>query len=171
MGLRRGDERSTRSIGMLISMLVRYPEVGAVKYDPRQQTMRLSLLVTGTLDDGEFERLRQVLIDTLSVYNQLEDRQPAVLTVAREEFGSMTGIQLTRDVTTMTPAEVWTVVEFFRDWFPGRLVAEPVEVTTEDEWTAQDEMIEEILAELDGGRSGRDLIAIREEGRVMVFQK
>jgi len=156
---------------MLIGALVRYPEVGAVKYDPRQQTIRLSLLATGTLTDEEFSRLRERLADTVGVYNMLDQRRPVVLEIDRESFGELTAITITRDAPTLTPAEVWTIVEFCRDWFGGRLVAEPLDFAGEDEMAAQDEMIEEVLADLETGRAGRDLIAIREEGRVMVFSK
>lgn len=171
MGRRKSDDRISRSVSLLISMLVRYPEVGSVKYDPRQQTIRLRLLVSGPMTEDEFERMHRLLVDTLEVYNQLDNRRPAVLEVARESFGELTAVSITRDVPTMSPAEIWTIVEFFREWFPERLTSEPDDQIGEDELLAQDEMIEEILADLERGRSGRDLIAIREEGRVMVFQK
>ncbi len=152
-------------------MLVRYPEIGTVKYDPRQQIVHFTLLVTGGLTEAEFDRLRRLLTDTLEVYNMMDQRRPAVLEIRQESFGELTSLAITRDVVTLTPAEIWTIIEFFRDRFEGRLVAEPVDYAGEDELIAQDEMIEQIIAELEGGRTGRDLIAIREDGRVMVFQK
>lgn len=168
---RKHDERPSKSIGYLFSILVRCPEVGTVKYDPRVQTVRYSLLLTGTLTEQEFTAMRTVLTDTLEVYNLLEHRQPTILQIRREEFGELTAIFVTRDTATVSPPEVWTVLEFLRDRFPDRLVSESVDYGGEDELQAQDEMIEEILTHMEGGRAARDLIAIREEGRVMVFQK
>jgi len=171
LGHRKSDEPTSRSVSMLISMLVRYPEVGTVKYDPRHQTIRLSLLVSGPLEENEFARMRQRLTDTLEVYNLLDQRRLAVLEITHESFGNLTAFAITRDVASMSPPEIWTIVELFRDWFGGRLVAEAIDMSGEDEMLAQDEMIEEILADLEGGKAGHDLIAIREEGRVMVFSK
>lgn len=152
-------------------MLVRYAEVGTVKYDPRQQTLRFTLLVTGALSGEEFDRLRKLLTETLEVYHLIDQRQPAVLNLSQDNYGELTSLALTRDVVTLTPAEIWTVIELLRERFEGRLVAEPIDFVGEEELMAQDEMIEQIVAELEGGRTGRDLIAIREDGRVMVFQK
>lgn len=160
-----------RKLSPLIAMLVRYPEIGTVKYDPRQQVLHFTLLVTGELPPDEFGRLRQLLTDTLEVYNLMDQRRLAVLELRQESYGELTSLAITRDVVTLTPAEIWTIIEFFRDRFEGRLVAEPTDMVGEDELIAQDEMIQQIIAELEGGRSGRDLIAIREDGRVMVFQK
>ncbi len=171
MGHRKSDEPTSRSVGLLISMLVRYPEVGTVKYDPRHQTIRMGLLASGTLEETEFQRMRQRLIDTLEVYNLLDQRRLAVLEVTHESFDNLTAFAITRDVGTMSPPEIWTIVEFLRDWFAGSLVTEPVDLGGEDEMLAQDEMIEEILDDLEGGKGAHDLIAIREEGRVMVFSK
>lgn len=161
----------SRRLSPLIAMLVRYPEIGTVKYDPRQQVIHFTLLITGGLSAEEFGRLRQLLTDTLEVYNLMDQRRPAVLQLRQESYGELTSLAITRDVVTLTPAEIWTIIEFFRDRFETRLVAEPTDLVGEDELIAQDEMIQQIVAELEGGRTGRDLIAIREDGRVMVFQK
>jgi len=170
MARTKRDERPPKSIGYLFSILVRCSEVGTVKYDPRVQTLRYSMLLIGTLTDTEFSTLRTALTDTLTVYNLLERRHPTILEIEREEFGELTALFITRDTTTISPPEVWTVFEFMRDRFPDRLVSESVDQGGDDDLQAQDEMIEEILTNMEG-RSARNLIAIREEGRVMVFQK
>lgn len=168
---RKSDDRMSRSASLLISMLVRYPEVGTVKYEPRQQTIRWSLLLSGELQEQEFARTRELLMDTLEVYHLLDQRPIAVLEISCESFGDLTQVAITRDVASMSPEEIYTVNEFFRERFAGRLVTEVVEFAGEEEMIAQDEMIQEILADLGEGRGGRNLIAIREDGRVMVFQK
>lgn len=165
------EEKPARNVSPLISMLVRYPEIGTVKYDPRQQTIRFTLLLVGPLDDEEFSRLRRLVTDTLEVYHLMDQRQTAVLDVSRETYGELISLAISRDVVSLTPAEIWTIMELLRERYEGRLMAEPSEFMGEDEMMAQDEMIEQLLSELEGGRTGRDLIAIREDGRVMVFQK
>lgn len=171
MGRRQQDDRHSRSIGTLISLLVRCPEIGTVRYDPRQQTLRYSLLITGIIPPAQLESTVAVLTDTLHVYNRLDQREIALAEITAEEFGGLVAITVARDTTTISPAEVWTVLEFFRDRYGDRLVAEPVEYSGEEELQAQDEMIAEVLLDIQSGRSGRNLIAIREEGRVMVFQR
>jgi hypothetical protein len=168
---RHKDERISRSVSMLISMAVRYPEISSVKYEPRQQTVRLSLLITGELAAEEWAKTESALLDMLDVYLLLGQRQPSVMEVERESYGDLTAIAITRDAATFTPEEIYTMVEFFRERFAGRMVSELVDFGAEDEWTAQDEMIEDLLADLESSRNARNLIAIREDGRVVVFQK
>jgi hypothetical protein len=168
---RKRDDRMSRSVSLLISMLVRYPEVGTVKYEPGQQTLRMSLLIHGDLPEEEFARVEEALFDSLEVYHMLEQRQPTTVEVDLESYSGLTAIAITRDAQTLSPEEIYMIVEFFRERFAGRLVTEPGDFQAEDEMLAQDELIEEILAELEEGRNGRNLIAIREDGRVMVFQK
>lgn len=168
---RRREDPVSRSVGLLISVLVRYPEVGTVKYEPRQQTIRMSLLITGELTEDDWTRTEDTFFDTLEVYHMLEQRQPAVLHVEADNLGDLTTVSITRDASTLTPEEIYTIVEYFRERFSGRLVTEPVEMGNEDEWLAQDEAIENMVANMEQSRSGRNLIAIREDGRVMVFQK
>jgi hypothetical protein len=168
---RRREEPMSRSVSILISMLVRYPEVGAVKYEPRQQTIRMSLLIMGDLSEGEWAATEAALYDTLEVYALIEQREPAVVQVEAESIGSLTTVAITRDVATFTPEEIYTIVEFFRERYGGRMVTEAIDMGGEEEWMAQDEAIENILADLEQSRSNKNLIAIREDGRVMVFQK
>jgi hypothetical protein len=169
---RKRDDRISRSVSVLVSMLVRYPEVGTVKYEPRQQTIRMGLVITGEMTDADWNRTEQDLFDTLDVYHLLEQRQPSVLDVAMESYGELTSIAITRDVATFSPEEIYTIVEFFKERFAGRLVTELVDwPANEDEMIAQDELIEELVADLEENRSSRNLIAIREDGRVMVFRK
>jgi hypothetical protein len=168
---RHKDDRISRSVSLLISMAVRYPEISTVKYEPRQQTVRLGLLITGDLSAEDWAQTEAAFLDTLDVYLLLQQRQPAVMEIERESFGDLTAITISRDSASCTPEEIYTMVEFFRERMGDRLVSEQFDYGAEEEWTAQDEMIEEILADLDSGRPLRNLIAIREDGRLVVFQK
>lgn len=171
MGHPKRDEHISRSVSLLISVLVRYPEVGTVKYEPRQQTICISLLVQGELPAEEFQRVKEDLAEALEVYHLLEQRSHSVLEVQQESYGGLTSLTVARDAASLTPEEIYMLIEFFRERFHGRLVTETIDFAADDEMTAQDEMIEEILFDLEQSHTDRNLIAIREDGRVMVFQK
>jgi hypothetical protein len=171
LGHRKYEDRFSRSVGLLFSMLVRYPEISSVKFDPRRRSIRLGILVMESLDAAPFAELSLKLMEMLDVYNQLHHRTPVELAIDQESLGALTVIYLTRDIQTFSPEEIYVLIEFFRDRFTGRLVTEVGEPLGEDELIAQDEMIYDILTDLESSKSARNLIAIREEGRVMVFQK
>lgn len=171
MGFRKTDEPTPRSLTTLIGIAVRYPEISTVKYDPREQTLRLGFLVHGELSAEEFGQLESVLTETLEIYSELGQRQMEALSVTSESLGDLVSLSVIRDVSSLTPEEVYTIVEVVRDRLPGRIFAENVEPYGEDDLIAQDEMIEEMLTSLARGRTRSDLIAIREDGRVMFFYK
>ncbi|MFZ5826975.1 MAG: hypothetical protein ACOY94_21995 [Bacillota bacterium] len=168
---RTHQEPTSRSVHLLLSYAVRYPEIATVRYDPRRQTLRLSFLVSGPVPEEEFRAVERKLRETLEVYHMLGQRRALVLEVSHEGLGDLNTIALERDLATLTPEELFTVVEAFRDLFTGRIIAENIDIVGEEELIAQEEIIEEMLASLAERRSNANLIAIREDGRLMLFHK
>jgi hypothetical protein len=170
VGMQKGQEMHSRLVSLLISTAVRYPEVGSVRYDPRSGTLRISLLLKGELDEQEHHTTMQALLDTVEVYTGLRGQEPRTVEVEIDSLGPLGVITVVRDVSSLSPGEIYTLVEFFRERFAGRIAVEQLPFMGEEEWLAQDEMIEEVLTGISPA-SGKHLIAIREDGRLMVFQK
>lgn len=171
MNMRRGGEPSARTIQLLVSYAIRYPEITTVRYDPVHQALRLSFLVKGYMEDEDFAAAAARIRETLEVYHLMNQRQAEVLEVTRSALGELNVIAVERDVQSLTPEELFTVVETVRSLFPNRVMAEPLEYFGEEELMAQDDLIEEVMASLSGRRQQPNLIAIRENGRLMIFQK
>lgn len=171
MRYRLSEEPTSRNVHLLLSYAVRYPEIATVRYDPRRHTLRLSFLVTGAVSEAEFDRAERKLRETLEVYHLLEQRRSTVVEASHEALGELNTIALERDTATLTPEELFTVVEVVRDLFAGRVITESVEAIGEEDMLAQEEMIEEMLASLAQRKGNANLIAIREDGRVMFFHK
>lgn len=168
---RTNQEPTSRSVHLLLSYAVRYPEIATVRYDPRRQTLRLSFLVVGPVSLEDFQAVERKLKETLDVYHMLEQRSSGVVEVSHEALGELNNIALERDVATLSPEELFTVVEVVRDLFAGRVIAENIDSFGEEELIAQEEIIEEMLVSLAERRSNANLIAIREDGRLMLFHK
>ena len=171
MNKRRGDEPSARIIQLLISYAIRYPEIATVRYDPGRQALRLSFLVKGPLTDEEFSAAAARIRETLEVYLMMNQRTASVIDVQQTAFGDLNTIAVERDVQSLSPEELYTVVAVVRSIFQQRLLTEPVEYFGEEELMAQDELIEEVMASLSNQRQQPNLIAIRENGRLMIFHK
>jgi hypothetical protein len=136
-----------------------------------QQALRLSFLVKGYMEDDEFAAAAARIRETLEVYHLMNQRQAEVVEVTRSAFGELSAVAIERDVQSLTPEELFTIVETVRSLFPSRVVAEPLEYFGEEELMAQDDLIEEVMASVSGRRQQPNLIAIRENGRLMIFQK
>lgn len=168
---RTSEAPNPRSLHLLLSFAVRYPEISTVRYDPRQQTLKLGFLLRGEVTKSEFSQTERKLQEMLEIYHLLEQRQPSVVAIAQDSLGELTSLSLERDIASLKPEELYTVVEFVRGRFADRVITEEIGVYGEEDMIAQDEMIEEMLESLSRGRTGSNLIAIREDGRLMFFHK
>lgn len=165
----RRQQDLSRNISFLISVLVRYPEVSTVKYDPRERTICFTALVQEATDAT---RSAGRLSDALTLLNQLEGRFPERLAVETADLGGLTSFSVTRDIYTLTPEEVYTAIEFLRQEHPDRVISDPLNYAyMDEEWWVQEELIEEMLKDLGRGRTARNLLAFREEGRVVLFRQ
>lgn len=171
MNMRRGDEPSARTIQLLMSYAIRYPEIATVRYDPGRRALRLSFLVKGPLTDEEFSAAAGRIRETLEVYHMMNQRVAELIDVRQSAFGELNTVAVERDVLSLTPEELYTVVAVMRTLFQQRLLTEPMEFFGEEELMAQDELIEEVMASLSSQRRQPNLIAIRENGRLMIFHK
>jgi hypothetical protein len=168
--MQRVDGAQSRLVSMLISTAVRYAEIGSIRFDPRSGNMRLAFLLNAELSPEEHLDATRAIMDLCDVYAGLRGQEPKVIDVEIDALGQLGVVTVIRDVQSLTPGEIYTLVEFMRERFAGRIAAEPVPYMAEEEWMAQDEWIEEVVTGL-APNSGKHLIAIREDGRLMVFQK
>lgn len=159
------------SVGLLISMLVRYPELATINFDPRRQTLKFTFLLTRVLPEGEFAAFQVRLSDSLAAYGWLEGIEMPTKEVSLANFGGVGVVEVTRDVRSLSRGEIALTIELIRGAFAPILVVDRGETFQEEDLAAQEELIEEMLDDLKEARSEKNLIAFREEGRVMVFNK
>ncbi len=163
--------RMSRSVGLLISMLVRYPELGTIKLDPARQTLRFTFLVTRLLEDQEFHDFRDHVITALETYTFLQDRPMETADVSRECYDDLTVISVTRDVQSLSQEEISLLIEVLRERFRKHLVADFNDSLLEEDLLMQEQIIGEMLEDLRDSVQEKNLIAFREGGRVLVFNK
>ena len=168
---RAPDSDMSRSVGLLISILVCYPELGTINFDPRHRRLKFTFLLTRRQTEAEFEALRAKLTASLEAYSLLVDRTFECFELTRSSLGDITVLEVTRDVTTLSREEIALIIELIRESCGSSLVAERSESMMDEDITLQEELIEEMLDDLRETREEKNLIAFREEGRVMVFNK
>lgn len=170
-GLNREGEQANNSVSLLISMLVRYPELATINFDPRRQSLKFTFLLTRVLSEEEFGAFRARLLDSLSAYAWLEGLDVSTTEVGLTKYGDVSVVEVVRDVRSLSQGEVSLTIDLIRGLFASTLVVDRGESVQEDELAAQEELIEQMLEDLRESRSDKNLIAFREEGRVLVFNK
>jgi len=161
----------SKSVSLLISILVRYPELGTINYDPKNHILKFTFLIAKLISDSEYRLLEEKLSAGIEVYHQLRGSSDYVFKVKTTRFGRVTVVDIKRDVTTLSQEELSLMIEVLREQWGDVLVVDENDAVLEEELLIQEELIEEMLEDLKDGAQGKNLIAFREEGRVLVFNK
>jgi len=169
--LAKGAAESTRSVGALISLFLHFPEMSRVHYDHGAQVLRVSFFAEGDRGRESFRAARRELKAALRAFFRLERRRPERWRFVYRSLGNLAAMELTRDVGTLTAEEISVFLEILRLHFVGRLLLEPVEGTAGDGVEGSEPLIEEMLEDLRFSRRPQNLLAWREAGRVLVFNK
>jgi len=80
-------------------------------------------------------------------------------------------LKIVRDVKTLSKGEIALIITLLRDNFKNRLVTDHNDSMLEEDLLVQEELIEDMLENLKKGQANHKLIGIREDGRVLVFNK
>jgi hypothetical protein len=165
------DEPAGGSVGLIMSILVRYPEVSSIKYDPELKEIRFALMVGRLLSDAEFAAFRETLRANIDAYAYVTNREELLLTLDKHVFDNITVVEIVRNVETLCQEEISLIIKLSQDAFGSALIVDEGELLSEDEFDIQDGIIDQILDSLKDYENEKKLIGFREEGRVMVFNK
>jgi hypothetical protein len=167
---KNGDDVSD-SVGLLISILVRYPEIGTINFDPQSHELKLTFIIAGTFNDQEINNFTKELTESVKVYHQLEKIKAKKLAIEWQTSDNYTVVDMKRDVDSLSRKELSFIIELFGIHFNQTLIAEVNEDIWEEDLTFQDEIIGNMLENIKSVMPDKKLIAYREEGKVLVFNK
>jgi hypothetical protein len=155
-------------VGLLISILVRYPEVCSVRYLQQEHALKFSFTLFGK-ENGE--RFIEKLRDALEVFHRLEGIMMKLCKVEQKLEEHLSLLTITRDVSSMSQMEVGLIVDLVKTELSKHLIYDELEAELpEDELIFQEEVIGQILQSFKESVLDKSFIAIREEGRVLVYK-
>lgn len=166
-------DRQSRSISYRIAMLLRIPEVAAVRCEPPEHLFRVRFLVAGAVPDEQLAAAAARLHESLIVLAGIDRRALEALAVEwQREAPMLAAVEVVRDAATLGVEEIVLATEVLRDALGAHLVADGGDPwLVEEETAAQEEAIFQLLRELRQGKAAGALVAIREEGRVYVYSQ
>jgi hypothetical protein len=153
-------------VGLLISILVRYPEVCSIRYLQEEHALKFRFML---LAHENREKLTQNLLDALDVFHRLERKPMQICLIDQKLEDHLSLLTVTRDVSSMSQTEVGLIVELIKNELNKDLIFDESELT-EDELIFQEEVIGDILDSFEKNHLDKSLIAVREEGRVIVYK-
>jgi len=152
------------STGLLVSILLRYPEVVTISCSQEHQTMRLKFLV---VKECGFEALQIKLRQALELFHQIEGRKIQLFNVEKFEQ-ELDLIMISRDLSSITHTEINLIVEIMKSELGAKLIADECSLP-EEEVILQEEIINHMMAAVRSNGTEKNITAVREDGRVLVF--
>ncbi|ABO50439.1 conserved hypothetical protein [Desulforamulus reducens MI-1] len=167
----KGSEDITNSVSLLISILIRYPEVAKINYDPDKHNLNFTFIHSGIISDQELYQLKDNILSSIEMYNILEGKTPEVVKLDYNITDNLTMIEILRDVDTLVQEEIALMVELFRQYIKNSLITDDNESLVDEDLVIQEELIEHMLESIKNKSENKRLYAFRDEGRVLVFNK
>ncbi|GAC1303819.1 MAG: hypothetical protein NVSMB21_03500 [Vulcanimicrobiaceae bacterium] len=165
----RVPSESSDAVGLIVTLLVRFPEIATIVSHPTDGTLTLSFGVVGALDRASASEVRERVNDYVRALLTCARETPSVLEVRCESDAGMSFVRVTRDVATFTREELAVLVAVLAERFAERLVRGPgADEAFEDDDVA-DEVVEYALEALREPAQQRSLVGFREEKRVLVY--
>ncbi|MDQ7792781.1 MAG: hypothetical protein RDU89_00010 [bacterium] len=169
--LRTGAARATNSVSLLISILVRYPEVASVTYNPEATLLKFTFLLARSISGRRFRRVDHQLRKSLDAYGRLEGHPAPGVQLSATTHGGVSVLEMRHDAHSLSREMLSLMIEVVRAELGDLLAIEPNPSLLEEDLAVQEEVIEEMLEDLRESGQDRNLIAFREEGRVLVFNR
>lgn len=169
--LQQDDERISDGVNLLISILVRYPEIGAINYDGDTHTIKMTFMLADIPTAGEFARLKEILLASIAAYHSLEQIKGARAEISLSSCEQVAMLAIRRDVPTLSKGEMALLIALLRENLRERLVIDDNEAILEEDLLVQEEVIVNMLENMKREHQSNGLIGIREDGRVLVFNK
>ena len=160
-------------IQMLASILVCYPEIESVTYEPENTEMVMDFIIEGKADKQELEPFVKLLDDSLQAYHELDSGSQVWMAAEAESFGNLMTVHIHRQLVTLTRGELTLIAALFRETFGSRLRRDKHSLDQlEPEFAdAQSAVLDQLLDQHQIYKIREQLIGIRDRDRVVVYNR
>ncbi len=168
--LSRNKKPNLDASRLLASILVVYPSVQAVSYDPKDGMLELSFALKGQFSKDEFEGFLKYVADSVEAYHNLEGLGNATIELNVEGIFETCFVNVRRDMATLTYGELTLLTELAINYFGDNLIEEVDGESNDDDYVmAQEDYLEQMLSNIRQIRIENRLVGVRERERVIIY--
>ena len=160
------SEAEMDSVQLLASMLLCYPPITKVVLEPGGKSIALCFSMKKVPDPETFPAHQSFILDSLHLYHDIECSGQVHCKI----FFRNGSLQIVRDLATLSRGELGLLAELVTDRFSDNLEDGALSHPDRDA-ALQADMIDHRINSLRVNPLDNELIGIREDGRVMVFDK
>ncbi|HEY0799017.1 MAG TPA: hypothetical protein VGD50_07690 [Candidatus Baltobacteraceae bacterium] len=166
----RALSESSDAVGLIVALLVRFPEIATVLAHPIDGTLDFSFVVNAKIDAEGKRAVRELVTEHVRSLLELAGETHDVLEVTSEVAERMTFVHVLRDVRTMSREELVLLTSLLGEHFGPKLMKSPApDESIDEDPAAQDELVEYALEALRDPSQQKSLVGFREEKRVLVY--
>jgi hypothetical protein len=165
------DSSVSHIANLLTSILLCYPEIATINLDHKACIVRFTFYISKCLSKKTTDAFKKRLQQSLNAYYFLINKDVEVCSFSFQAPGGFTTLDFQRDVFTLTQKEVALIIALLREEFGDCLIAEEDDDLVVDDLSLHEELIGHMLEHTKETGADSRLIALRDEGRVLVFNK
>jgi len=165
------NEEISDGVNLLISILISYPEIGTVSFDPQDNQLKLKLMLSAIPSSDEFSTIKNLLIHSIAAYTMLEGLPLKTCDIQLDTHEKVAMLNIIRDVYTISKNEITLIITLLRENLQKYLIFDYNVSLSQEDLLSQGEVIENMLENIKHHNLLHGLIGIRENSRVLVFNK
>lgn len=169
------ERENAAGLRLIISLLIRYPEIGSIRYLPEQRSLQLHFYIS--LNEAQRNGFQPAVIEKklkehIDAFLALNTDSYELFAIKWIELENVLQLTLERDVKSLSLHEVSMIVTLLTESLGADLITENGLITDdEDMWFQNEMLIDGLLESMRRESPRQSLVGIREEGRVMVFNQ
>ena len=172
LNFRKMKKPNPDASNMLAAILVVYPVVSTVSYEPEDGTIQLSFAMKGSPAQESFEEFAQQMVDSVEAYHQLEGFYNARIEMYMEGIGETFFFHLKRDLATLSRGELSILTTLVEERFSEDIIFDSSQESSDlDFILAQEDRLDQMLSVARQMHIPDRLVGIREHERVVVYTR
>ncbi len=162
-------ESFTSSMSLIVSLLIRYPEIATLKLIPEEQIFQFGFIFRRKFTLEEKKAFQEELGHSLMALAEINRYQPQIMKFNFKRLKNMSFLEVKRDIASLSQEEISLITRIITHKYGDAIISDAEDYMGEEELIFQEEMIDHMLEDIKETQQEKELIGIREDGRVMLF--
>ncbi|MFC4766381.1 hypothetical protein ACFO8Q_03085 [Effusibacillus consociatus] len=151
-------------------MLIRYPEVSSVRYEPENHALVFSFFLQGQVDVAKKNACLKDLNTCFEVCTELDREFPKMGNLTFTSLEDITIVMYHQEINQITTGEISLLTSILQNHFANEVALDPLMVD-EDDMELQEELIDRLLGHRDILSEQKQIVAYRDGGKVFVYNR
>ena len=171
--VRHRTEQARPGVQLLASVLVCFPEIQAVSYEPHIGLLTMDFVLRGTVSEDEMEAFAEFLAESIETYQGLEGGMASEMEFTYEHHEGLMMLHLARRMDEVTEREIGLTVQLLTDRFGEALLVDVhgADVPDAEFRQMQHDALDRMLTAVREMPLRDRLVGIRERDQVVVYNR